>query len=58
MDCYSLAKFILIDFMASTLATQKEACLFQYPDDLRCGDAREFLTHTATSNEVKLTDSA
>ena len=56
-NCYSSPFLVFVNFMASTLADADKTCLFKDFNDLRDSDSRELLAHTATSTEVKLTDS-
>jgi len=57
-DCYSSTLSILVDFMASTLPAEKEACFPQSFYYVGGCYSRELFAHTATSKEVRLTDSA
>ncbi len=54
---YPFAFSVFVDLMASTLADEGKTHLLQDFDYFTRGGSREFLAHTATSNEVKLIDS-
>jgi len=56
-DSCSLSFLVLVDLVASALPCEEESCPFQGPYRHSGGYPWKPLGHTATSNEVKLTDS-